>query len=451
MGLIKAAINAVSGTLADQYKEYFYYDAMSSDILAAKAHKRVGGRGTNSGSDNIITNGSAIAVNEGQCALIVADGKVVEVAAEAGVFEYKSDMSPSVFAGDLGDAIMNTLKDLGGRITYGGEAGRDQRVYYINTKEILDNKYGTVNPIPFRVLDKNIGLDLDVTLRCNGEYTYRITNPVLFYTNVCGNVPDVYRRNTLDSTLKSEVVTALQPALAKISELGVRPSGLPAHTLEICDALNEILSKKWGDLRGLHIESFNMNPPTLPKEDQQMISDLQRKAAVSRDSAMATYSLLEGQNEAMKMAASNSNGAMMGFMGMGMAQQAGFGAQGLMAMQQAQQQQQQAMAQQQMAAPAPQAAPAAPAANTWKCSCGTDNTGKFCANCGTPKPADTNFWSCSCGAQNKGKFCSECGKPKPAGAPLYKCDKCGWEPEDPKNPPKFCPECGDPFDADDIV
>ncbi len=447
MGLIKAAINAVSGTLADQYKEYIYCDALASDILAAKGRKRVGSKGTNAGADNLITNGSAIAVNEGQCALIVADGKVVEVAAEAGVFEYKSDMTPSVFAGDLGDAIINTLKDIGGRLTYGGEAGRDQRVYYINTKEILDNKYGTVNPIPFRVLDKNIGLDVDVTLRCNGEYTYRITNPVLFYTNVCGNVPDVYRRSTLDSTLKSEVVTALQPALAKISELGVRPSGLPGHTLEICDALNEILSKKWGELRGLHIESFNMNPPTLSKEDQAMITDLQRKA-VYRNADMGMAHLVEAQGDAMKIAAGNQGGAMMGFMGMNMAQQAGgFNAQNMMAMQQ-----QQAVAQQQMAAAAPAPAPqAAPAANTWKCSCGTENTGKFCADCGTPKPADSNFWSCACGAQNKGKFCCECGKPKPAGAPLYKCDKCGWEPEDPKNPPKFCPECGDPFDADDIV
>ncbi len=447
MGLIKAALNALSGALEDQYKEYIYYDAMSSDILAAKAHKRVGSKGTNKGSDNIITDGSAIAVNEGQCALVVADGKVVEVAAEAGVFVYRSDMSPSVFSGDLGDAIINTLKDIGARITTGGDAGRDQRVYYVNTKEILDNRYGTVNPIPFRVLDKNIGLDVDVTLRCNGEYTYRITNPVLFYTNVCGNVPDVYRRSTLDSTLKSEVVTALQPALGKISELGVRPSGLPAHTLEICDALNEILSKKWGELRGLHIESFNMNPPTLSKEDQAMITDLQRKA-VYRNADMGMAHLVESQGDAMKIAAGNQGGAMMGFMGMNMAQQSGgFNAQNMYQMQQMQQQQ--AMAQQQAAAPAP--APAAPAANTWKCSCGAENTGKFCAECGTPKPADSSFWACSCGVQNKGKFCAECGKPKPAGAPLYKCDKCGWEPEDPKNPPKFCPECGDPFDADDIV
>ena len=449
MGLIKAALNAVSGALADQYKEYIYCNAMSSDVLASKGHKRVGSKGTNQGSDNIITDGSAIAVNEGQCALIVADGKVVEVANEPGTFVFNSKESPSVFAGELGDSLINTLKDIGGRIAFGGEAGRDQRVYYINTKEILGNKFGTANAIPFRVLDRNIGLDVDVSLRCNGEYSYRITNPVLFYTNVCGNVPETYNRGTLDSMLKAEIVTALQPALGKLSEQGIRPSGLPAHTMEICDALNEILSKKWGDTRGLHIESFNMNPPTLPKEDQEMITELQRKA-VMRDPGMAAATLVEAQSEAMKTAAGNAGGAMMGFYGMNMAQQTGgFNAQNLYQM--SAMQQQQAMAQQQMQQPAPSPASATPAAGAWKCSCGAENTGKFCAECGGPKPAEPNFWSCSCGAQNKGKFCQECGKPKPAGVPQFKCDKCGWEPEDPKNPPKFCPECGDPFDANDIT
>ena len=99
----------------------------------------------------------------------------------------------------------------------------------------------------------------------------------------------------------------------------------------------------------------------------------------------------------------------------------------------------------------PAAAPAAPAKEIWKCSCGTENTGKFCANCGSPKPAPAVGWTCSCGAVNKGKFCTQCGAKKPADAPLYKCDKCGWEPEDPHNPPKFCPQCGDPFNADDAI
>ncbi len=444
MGLIKAAINAVSGSLADQYKEYIYCESLSNDILAAKGHKRVGSRGTNKGDDNIITDGSAIAVNEGQCALVVVDGKVSEVAAEAGVFEFKSAVSPSVFSGNLGDSIMNTLKDIGSRITYGGQAGHDQRVYYVNIKEIMGNRYGTVNPIPFRVVDNNIGLDVDVSLRCNGEYSYRITNPVLFYTNVCGNFGETFNRSNIDSMLKAEILTALQPALGKISEQGVRPSMLPSKAVEISDALNEALSEKWGKLRGMVVASFAMNPPTLPKEDQEMITNLQR-TAVMRNPNMAAATLVEAQASAMKTAAGNQGGAMMGFMGMNMAQQqGGLNAQSLYQMG-AQQQAQQAA----QPAPAPQAAPAQGGA--WTCECGTSNTGKFCANCGKPKPAQADGWTCSCGTVNKGKFCQNCGKPRPSGAPVYRCDKCGWKPEDPAHPPKFCPECGDPFDANDLV
>ena len=442
MGLIKAAINAVAGNLADQYKEYIYCESLSNDILAAKGHKRVGSRGTNKGDDNVITDGSAIAVNEGQCALVVVDGKVSEVAAEAGVFEFKSAVSPSVFSGSLGDGIMNTIKDIGSRITYGGQAGHDQRVYYVNIKEIMGNRYGTVNPIPFRVVDNNIGLDVDVSLRCNGEYSFRITNPVLFYTNICGNFGETFNRSNIDSMLKAEILTALQPALGKISEQGVRPSALPGKAVEISEALNEALTEKWGKLRGMVVASFAMNPPTLPKEDQEMITNLQR-TAVMRNPNMAAATLVEAQASAMETAAGNQGGAMMGFMGMNMAQQqGGFNAQSLYQMG-AQQQAQQTVQQ--------PAAQAAPAQGTWTCECGASNTGKFCANCGKAKPAQAEGWTCSCGTVNKGKFCQNCGKPRPSGAPVYRCDKCGWKPEDPAHPPKFCPECGDPFDANDLV
>lgn len=444
MGLIKAAINAVAGNLADQYKEYIYCEALSNDILAAKGHKRVGSRGTNKGDDNVITDGSAIAVNEGQCALIVVDGKVSEVAAEAGVFEFKSAVSPSIFSGNLGDGIMNSIKDIGSRITYGGQAGHDQRVYYVNIKEVMGNRYGTVNPIPFRVVDNNIGLDVDVSLRCNGEYSFRITNPVLFYTNVCGNFGETFNRSNIDSMLKAEIITALQPALGKISEQGVRPSMLPSKAVEISEALNEALTEKWGKLRGMVVSSFAMNPPTLPKEDQEMITNLQR-TAVMRNPNMAAATLVDAQANAMKTAAGNQGGAMMGFMGMNMAQQqGGFNAQNLYQMG-AQQQAQQPVQQN------PQPVQSAPAQGSWTCECGTSNTGKFCANCGKSKPAQADGWTCSCGTLNKGKFCQNCGKPRPSGAPVYRCDKCGWQPEDPAHPPKFCPECGDPFDANDLV
>lgn len=442
MGLIKAAVNAVKGTLADQWKEFFYCEAMSSEILVRKGQKRVNGRSSNNGSDNVITQGSGIAVADGQCMIIVENGKIIDVCAEPGEYEFNISGEPSIFAGDLGSSIKETFSSMVDRVAHGGMASTDTRVYYFNTKEIIGNKYGTPSPVPFRVVDRNIGLDIDVSIRCNGEYSYKIVDPLLFYTNVCGNITSEYRRLALESTLKSELMTALQPAFAKISDMGIRYSALPGHTMEIADALNEVLSKKWTELRGLKISSFGINSVTIPPEDENMIKDLQRRA-VNRDPSMAAATMVEAQSAAMQSAAKNSGGAMMGFMGMNMAQQqGGINAQSLYNMA-ANQQAQQAQ-QTQQTAPVQPAAPA----NGWTCSCGTVNTAKFCSECGKPKPA-SDGWSCSCGAMNKGKFCAECGKPKPAGEPLYKCDKCGWEPEDPKHPPKFCPECGDIFDDND--
>ena len=439
MGLLKAGVGALSGVLADSWRDYFYCDALDSNTLATRGFKKVDKRSSNTkGSDNVISNGSIINVNEGQCALIVDSGKVAEICAEAGEFVYDQSSEPSIFYGNLGDSIKKTFKEIGKRFTFGGSAPVDQRIYFINTKEIMGNRYGTSTPIPFRVVDSKIGLDVDVSLRCNGEYSYRITNPILFYTNVCANFKDTFTKENIDSMLKSEILNALQPALGKLSDIGVRPSALPSHTMEICDALNEQLSQKWGDMRGMTISSFNMNAPTLPPEDQEMIKQLQR-TAVMRDPGMAAANLSMAQGDAMKIAAGNSGGAMMGFMGMNMAQQSGgLNANNLYNMAAQQQAQQQAQPQQANA-------------NEWTCKCGAKNTGNFCMSCGEKKPAAENCWTCSCGTQNKGKFCMNCGKPKPAGVPLYKCDKCGWEPADPANPPKFCPECGDPFDANDIV
>ena len=441
MGLIKAITGAVGGTLADQWKEYFYCEAMDADVLVTKGQKRVSGRSSNTkGSDNIISNGSGIAVADGQCMMIVDQGKIVEVCAEPGEFTYDSSSEPSIFAGSLGQSIIDTFKEMGRRITYGGDTGRDQRVYYFNTKEIIDNKFGTANPVPFRVVDRNIGLDIDVSLRCNGVYSYKLENPMLFYTNVCGNVESEYRRSEIDTQLKTEFISALSPALAKISDLQVRPNQIPAHTEELSAIMNEALTQKWGELRGIKVVSIAMNPPTLPEEDAEMIKQAQR-TAIMRDPTMAAATLVGAQADAMKSAAENSAGAMTGFMGFGMAQQAGgMNAQNLFAMGANQQQQQPAPAQ---PAPAP-----APSADQWKCGCGAVVNGKFCTECGAKKPS-ADGWTCSCGAVNKGKFCAECGAKKPEGAPLYQCDKCGWQPEDPKNPPKFCPECGDIFNEAD--
>ncbi len=453
MGLIKAGLNALGSTMGDQWLEYFYCDSLDANTLMVKGQKRTSTTRSTSntkGEDNIISNGSIIAVNEGQCMIIVDQGKITEFCAEAGEFRYDSSTEPSLFYGKLGQNLLNTFKTIGKRFTFGGDPAKDQRVYFFNTKEILDNKYGTVSPVPFRVVDRNIGLDVDISVKCNGSYTYKITNPLLFYTNVCANVTERYTRDQIDSQLKSEILTALQPAFAKISEMGIRYSAVPGHTMELSNAMNEELSALWRDRRGIEIGVFGVNTIKASDEDEQMIKDLQ-KNAVLRDPTMAAATLTGAQAEAMKAAAANTSaGPMMAFAGMNMANMAGgMNAGNLFAMGAQQQQMQAAQVQAQQAAPV--VAAAAPAAEGWTCSCGhAGNTGKFCAECGAPKPVAADGWTCKCGAVNKGKFCAECGAKKPAGEPLYKCDKCGWEPEDPKNPPKFCPECGDPFDDGDI-
>ena len=440
MGLIRAALGAAGGVMADQWKEYFYCEAIPESVLAVKGLHRVSGRSTNyKGNENIITNGSVIAVADGQCMILVDQGKVTELCAEPGEFVYDSSTEPSIFSGSLGQSILDTFKNIGKRFTFGGEAPKDQRIYYLNTKELIGNKYGTPSPVPFRVVDQRAGIDIDINIRCFGEYSYRICDPILFYTNVCGNVTDEFARDRLASQLKTELLTALQPAFARISDMGIRYSALPGHTMEMADALNEVLSAKWRKLRGLEIVSFGVSSVKANEEDEKMLKEMQRNAAFM-DPTRAAAHMVGAQAAAMQAAANNQNaGPAMAFMGMNMAgQMGGMNAQSLYQMGAQQQAQQQA------------AQPAAPAGG-WTCACGkTGNTGKFCAECGKPKPA-ADGWTCSCGAVNKGKFCAECGKPKPAGVPQYRCDKCGWEPKDPAHPPKFCPECGDPFDDGDLI
>ena len=448
MGLIKAGLGAVGGVLADQWKEFFYCDSLENDVLMVKGSKRIGGRSSNTkGSDNIISNGSGIAVADGQCMIIVEQGKIVEVCAEPGEFTYDSSTEPSIFSGKLGDSIKETFKTIGKRFTYGGDTGKDQRVYYFNTKEILDNKFGTPNPFMFEVANKRLGLYRSVQVRCNGIYSYRITDPLLFYTKIAGNVDDEYRREEIDMQLKTEFISALQPAFAMLTELELRPAQIPAHTTELKDAMNAALKVEWTDRRGISVESIALNPITLTPEDMKKINQMEDAATMGSNPFMMAGRMTDAQANAMEAAANNSAGAMTGFMGMGMAMNAGGGNFNPAAMYQAGVQQQQQMAQQQAAAAPAQAAPAAPA-NGWKCACGATSSAKFCPECGSPKPADEG-WTCACGAVNKGKFCPECGAKKPAGAPLYQCDKCGWKPEDPNKPPKFCPECGDIFDEND--
>ena len=421
MGLIKAALGAAGGVMADQWLEYFYCDSLPENVMAVKGQKRTSGRSSNTrGSDNIISNGSVIAVADGQCMIIVDQGKVTEFCAEPGEFKYDSSTEPSLFCGKLGKNILDTFKNIGKRFTFGGEPPKDQRVYYFNTKELIGNKYGTPSPVPFRVVDQRAGIDIDIAIRCFGEYSYRITNPLLFYTNLCGNVEAAYTRDKIDSQLKAELLTALQPAFAKISDMGIRYSALPGHTMELADALNEVLSGKWRNLRGLEIVSFGVSSVKASEEDEQMIKQMQQAKAYMNP-GMAAANLARAQANAMQDAAKNQGGSAMAFMGMNMAGQAGgMNAQDLYAMGQQQ-----------------TAQPAASQPAGWTCSCGhTGNTGKFCGECGAPKPAPAGEWKCSCGAVNTGKFCGECGKPRPADEWTCSCGSV--------NKGKFCANCGNP-------
>ena len=439
MGLIKAITGAVGGQLADQWKEFFYCESIPKDVLMVKGQKRITGRSTNTkGNDNIISNGSGIAVADGQCMIIVEQGRIVEICSEPGQFTYNTSTEPSVFAGNLGKSVLDSFKTMGRRIGYGGDTGKDQRVYYFNTKELLDNKFGTSTPIPFRVVDRNIGLDIDVSVRCFGVFSYKISDPILFYTNVCGNVKDQYSRTEIDDQLKTEFIAALQPGFGKLSDLGLRPNQLVNHSEELQDAMNEALSKKWSETRGLDVVSVAIGSVTLPPEDAELIKNAQ-KAGMLRDPSMAGATLVEAQASALKTAAGNEAGAVTGLMGVGLVGQMGGGGMNAGAYYDRAEQQKQQQPQQ-----------AQPAAGSWTCSCGAVATGKFCPECGAKKP-ENNGWTCKCGAVNKGRFCTECGAKKPEGVPKYRCDKCGWEPADPTKPPKFCPECGDPFNDEDAI
>ena len=476
MGLIKAGLGALGGVLADQWKEYFYCEAMDMDTLMVKGQKRVSGRSSNTrGSDNIISNGSGIAVADGQCMIIVEHGKVIDVCAEPGEYTYDTSTEPSIFAGSFGDSLKASFAAVGKRFAYGGDTGKDQRVYYFNTKEIMNNKFGTPSPILFEIMNKNMGFSCTVNVRCNGVYSYVITDPLLFYTRIAGNVGDVYTRDIIDEQMKTEFVSALQPAFGSLAEMGLRPAQLPAKVNELKRAMNEALQYEWVESRGISVAKIALNPITLTPEDMQKISKYEEAANLGNNAAMALGRDAASVANAREAAASNTAGAMTGFMGMGMVGNMGGGFSSAQQIAMMQQQQQQ-MAQQQAAA----AAAAAPAADAWKCSCGATATGKFCPECGakkpepkpanswtckcgatvtgkfcpecgSKKPAEAAGWTCSCGQVNTGKFCPNCGSKKPEGVPQYKCDKCGWQPADPTKAPRFCPECGDPFDNGDII
>ncbi|WP_458458413.1 SPFH domain-containing protein [Pseudobutyrivibrio sp.] len=375
MGLIQAFKGSVSGELANQWKELFVSDSMSADTLVKRAEHKVSGRSSNTKGDaDVITKGSAIIVNEGQCALLVDSGKIIDVAAEAGAYEWEENGSASIFAGDFGDIF----KEFGRRFTFGGEKPVQQRVYFVNTKDIVGLKFGTPSPIPFRIFDNNVGLDMDTTLKCNGNYSMRVSDPTQLYVSLAGNVKDEYTIEDIQDQLRATFIAALQPALGKLTNLGVRPSAIPSYTKEMSEAMGEELNSDWTNKYGLAITSVQILTTVIPDEDAATLKELQKTGAF-RNQSMAGAALIGAQAEAMKNAASNPNGAMMGFMGMNMAMQAGgANAQDLLNAGAA------TTGANQMAGAANGGAAAG---NRWFCpNCGNENFGNFCVNCGTKRP-----------------------------------------------------------------
>lgn len=449
MGLINAATNAVQNVFADTWREYFYCDRMEDNVLMAKGQKKVSGKSSNTkGTDNLISNGSIIAVNEGQCMIIVDQGGIAEVCAEAGEYVYDSSSEPSIFYGNLGESLKKSFMTLGRRISFGGDVAKDQRVYFVNIRENFDNKFGTQQPIQYRFLpDATSRIPKTLRIRCNGEFSFRIKDPIVFYKNVANNVSDEYEKSEIFSFLRSSLVTALNPAFGSLASKGYHYADLTNANLEMGKEIRDVLQEEWMEKRGIEFSTINVQSMTLPPEDQEWLDKYETDKLYSSDQSMNQRDIAKGIIGAMETAGGNENGSLTGLFGVGMMGNAtgvnpanvlgGVFNNNAVPNNNVQQ-----------AAPVTPAAPA-PAADTWTCTCGAVCTGKFCTECGTPKPM-AGVWTCTCGAVNKGKFCSECGAKKPAGAPLYCCDKCGWEPEDPKNPPKFCPECGDPFTDDDI-
>ncbi|MBR7039595.1 MAG: SPFH domain-containing protein, partial [Oscillospiraceae bacterium] len=324
MGLLKAALAAGGSVLADQWKEFFYCDSIPAGTMMVKANKRTGKKSSNTkGSEDIITNGSVIAVADGQAMIIVDQGRVVEICAEPGEYTYDTSTEPSIFSGGLGHGIVESFKTFGKRVSFGGDTAHVQRVYYFNLKEMMDNKFGTQNPVPFRVSYPEIGRSFTAGIRCNGNYTYRIVDPILFYTNVVGNTATDYGRNSaLEQQMKAELLDALQPAFAAVSDMGIRYDQIALHNREVKDELNKALAKDWREKRGLELGNITFNSATMSKEDEDRIKKYE-DLAWAANPMNAGAVLTDAQAEAMKTAAGNQGGAMMGFMGMGMAQQAG--------------------------------------------------------------------------------------------------------------------------------
>lgn len=391
MGLIRAFTSSAMSYIGDLWEDYIYCDSLDGNTLVQKGRARKSGGAGNNASDNVITEGSRIAVNAGQMLVVVENGRIIDFTAEQGGYEYKSNTSPTMFCGDFGEALKISFNEIAGRFAFGGQAGNDQRVYFINTKEIPNNRFGFGNA-PYRDGEFN----MTILLQGFGVFSYEITDPIVFYTNICGNVADKYVKTSIEPQLKAELQSAILPVLGELAESGVHYDRLSGQTDKITELLQSRLAEQWKKGRGIEIKNISFNNILPDDESVDKIRQLQESRAYSGNRAMLGARVGAAQASAMESAAENSAGAVTGFMGMNMAQNAGsVDVNDLMRPQPLQPQQ--------------------PTGGTWTCSCGMtiDEAFGFCPKCGKKKPEIPKCTNC--GLEFSGqlldmKFCPKCGK-----------------------------------------
>lgn len=452
MGLISLIANvagstfgSISSQIQDQYLEFFTQDALGTDILVKKGVNKME-KGRNKGNTDVISNGSIINVPEGCYCLLVNNGEIVDVVDAAGAYKWDTSTAPSILANkNFGENVKQSIADIWNRMKMGGEIQQQQRVYFVNKTEMMNQNFGTPSPVPYADPEYR-----NIYIRLNGTFSFKVENPVTFFRNISGQVSDVY-------TVAEFMGTPAQPKQPRLEFLdnitetlnkcggpypnGIMFSTLPSKQGEFRRYMQECLDEEWLQGRGIVVDKVAIASVTPDDKSRERIEKVDESKLYGADGAALNAAVALGQTEAMKAAGANANGAVNGFMGLGMMNGVGGAsatAAALNNMQQVQPSQGGFFAPQQPAAVA-----AAPVAAGWSCACGqSGNQGKFCSNCGKPQPAPVAAgWTCECGQTgNTGKFCGNCGKPQPAAAPAA-CPNCGYKPADGVMP-KFCPECG---------
>jgi membrane protease subunit (stomatin/prohibitin family) len=440
MGLIKAAIQSVSSTLSDQYLEFFTCDSLGKEILVKRGAKRMS-KGSNKGDMEVISNGSKIAVPEGTALLLVDNGKVTDFTTEAGMYTWDASSAPTCFgASGFLEGAKQSIGDLWNRIKSGGEIPMQQRVYFVNMLEIIDNKFGTPSPIPY-----DDPTYLGIYIRVNGSFSFRIENPVAFFTSVVGNVTESYTRDMLMDQAKMEFISKLSEALSRMGSGGdnIQYNRLQREQTTLRNYMNDVLDEEWLEGRGMIVVSVGIGGITPDDESRVRIQDFDRDIMLGKNPEMLAARAVAMNAEAQVAAANNKSGALGALMGVGVLGGMGAGGMGGTPASAAFD----VIKSQQVAHAASTPVAAAVATSGWKCECGHEgNSGKFCAECGKPMPKASQGWDCVCGAKaNTGKFCSECGKKKEAEVAVAECKACGWKGAEGQAAPKFCPECGQPI------